>query len=148
MPPLSSPMPLFSSLWRAKIPNKIKFFVWYEKVDTLDCVERHSSLRLGPQWCSLWEALEELDHLLWSWGILLFFFFCVFLYIRSVSWNTHTHTLNLEYQNQHFVIVAYDYLQAFISNSTFSKSKRWNNYPSRKRIVLWAPYPKLKILKN
>lgn len=60
---------LLSSLWKANILKKVKFFAWQvlcEGVNTMDPILKHYSF-FRPQRCLLCgEEFEDLSHFLWS----------------------------------------------------------------------------------
>ena len=60
--------PPFSSIWKAKTPPKIQFFVWLAangRINTCDCIQRRQpKMCLSPSWCVLCkENAENIDHL-------------------------------------------------------------------------------------
>ncbi|XP_034223761.1 THO complex subunit 1 isoform X2 [Prunus dulcis] len=60
--------PPFISIWKAKTPPKIQFFVWLAangRINTCDCIQRRQpKMCLSPSWCVLCkENAENIDHL-------------------------------------------------------------------------------------
>lgn len=53
---------IFASMWRMKIPKKVKFIVWqilHERVNTLDRVSRKMSNLMGSWYCILVEGQQQ-----------------------------------------------------------------------------------------
>ena len=61
---------VFSSLWKVKIPKKVKNFAQHillGRLNTLDCVQKHSSFFLLLRWCmNCRRHKEDVNHLMWE----------------------------------------------------------------------------------